>query len=53
MTATERRYRGASDEIASMDNPDLYGDTFELLSFSKALDTDPPPDTGSSLSVSI
>jgi superfamily II DNA or RNA helicase len=42
MTATERRYIGSSDEIASMENPNLYGDTFELLSFKKALDADPP-----------
>ena len=41
MTATERRYRGMSNEIASMDNPALYGDTFELLTFKEALETDP------------
>lgn len=42
MTATERRYRGDSDDIASMDIPDLYGDTFYLLSFKSALECDPP-----------
>ncbi len=42
MTATERRYIGSSDEIASMENPDLYGHTFEELSFKKALEADPP-----------
>ena len=42
MTATERHYRGQSDDIVSMDNPEIYGDTFELLSFKKALETEPP-----------
>ena len=42
MTATERLYRGHSDEIASMDDTDLYGDTFEMLSFKEALECDPP-----------
>ncbi len=42
MTATERLYRGKSDEIASMDDFELYGDTFELLSFKEALECDPP-----------
>lgn len=42
MTATERRYLGRSEDIASMDDPDLYGDTFELLSFKEALESDPP-----------
>lgn len=41
MTATERRYLGSSDEIASMDNPAIYGDTFELLTFKKALEIRP------------
>jgi len=41
MTATERRYMGNSDEIASMDDPDLYGETFELLSFKRALESKP------------
>jgi len=42
MTATERRYLGQSEQIASMDNPNLYGDTFELLSFKAALEQEPP-----------
>lgn len=42
MTATERHYRGQSNDIVSMDNPEVYGDTFELLSFKKALETKPP-----------
>lgn len=42
MTATERHYRGQSNEIVSMDDPEIYGDTFELLSFKKALETRPP-----------
>lgn len=42
MTATERHYRGQSDEIVSMDDPEIYGDTFELLSFKKALESRPP-----------
>jgi superfamily II DNA or RNA helicase len=42
MTATERRYQGNSDEIVSMDNFSLYGDTFEFLSFKEALKFKPP-----------
>lgn len=42
MTATERYYRGDSDDIASMDEPDLYGETFHLLSFKAALEAEPP-----------
>jgi len=42
MTATERRYTGSRDEIISMDNPEVYGDTFELLTFKEALEQDPP-----------
>ena len=42
MTATERRYQGYSDDILSMDDPDVYGETFELLSFKEALDCKPP-----------
>ncbi len=42
MTATERRYRGRSEQIASMDDPQLYGETFEMLSFKKALESKPP-----------
>lgn len=42
MTATERRFRGRSDEIASMDDPKIYGDDFEVLSFKEALEANPP-----------
>jgi superfamily II DNA or RNA helicase len=42
MTATERRYQGASDEILSMDDAAMYGDTFHLLSFKRALEYTPP-----------
>ena len=41
MTATERRYRGESDEILSMDDPDDYGETIHKLSFKKALEYKP------------
>lgn len=39
MTATERFYRGSSDDIVSMDDPHLFGDTFEHMSFAHAVDT--------------
>jgi len=42
MTATERRYKGQADEVLSMDAADVYGDTFHLLSFKRALEYDPP-----------
>ena len=42
MTATERRYAGQSDTVLSMDNPAIYGETFHLLSFKRALEYDPP-----------
>ena len=42
MTATERRYVGKSDEVVSMDDPDLYGETFESLTFKAAIEADPP-----------
>ena len=42
MTATERRFCGNSDEIVSMDNLQLYGDPFEVLSFKSALEYKPP-----------
>ncbi len=42
MTATERRYVGKSDEVVSIDDPDLYGETFELLTFKQAIEADPP-----------
>ena len=42
MTATERRYKGRSDKIVSMEDPQIYGDTFHLLSFKKAMECQPP-----------
>ncbi len=42
MTATERRYSGMSETITSMDNQDIYGDTFEYMSFKTALEENPP-----------
>lgn len=42
MTATERRYAGKDDEVISMDDPLIYGETFELLSFKDALEQKPP-----------
>ncbi len=37
MTATERRYAGASDTILSMDDVSVYGDTFAQMSFKEAI----------------
>ncbi|WP_212750595.1 hypothetical protein, partial [Streptococcus pseudopneumoniae] len=42
MTATERIYIGSSDRVASMDNLDLFGDTFELLTFKEAIEAKDP-----------
>ena len=42
MTATERRFVGTSDEVASMDDETIYGGTFECLSFKEAIAADPP-----------
>jgi superfamily II DNA or RNA helicase len=42
MTATERRYQGSSEKIASMDNVELYGEDFEVLTFKEALEYNPP-----------
>lgn len=42
MTATERVFRGSSDEILSMDDPEVYGKTFEFFSFKEAIESDPP-----------
>ncbi len=42
MTATERRFKGITDEVVSMDDPKLYGTTFHLLSFKAALESEPP-----------
>jgi superfamily II DNA or RNA helicase len=38
MTATERRYAGASDTVLSMDDLDVYGETFSQLSFKEAIE---------------
>lgn len=42
MTATERRYRGQSNEIVSMEDSRVYGNTAHLLSFQKAMEASPP-----------
>lgn len=39
MTATERRYAGSSDTILSMDDVEMYGDTFATMSFKEAIET--------------
>lgn len=41
MTATERRFAGRGDTILSMDDPAVYGETFEKLSFKEALEAKP------------
>ncbi len=38
MTATERRYAGSSDNILSMDDAKVYGETFAQLSFKEAIE---------------
>ena len=38
MTATERRYAGASDTILSMDDTSVYGETFAQMSFKEAIE---------------
>ena len=38
MTATERFYRGSKDDIISMDNYDIYGETFTQMSFKEAIE---------------
>ena len=38
MTATERVYKGSSDNVLSMDNRDIYGNTAYKLSFKEAID---------------
>jgi superfamily II DNA or RNA helicase len=40
MTATERRYAGSSDTILSMDDEDVYGETFATMTFKEAIDTE-------------
>jgi len=41
MTATERLYKGTSEEIISMDDVAIYGTTFELLTFKEAIEAKP------------
>jgi superfamily II DNA or RNA helicase len=38
MTATERFYRGSKDDIISMDDHNIYGDTFTQMSFKEAIE---------------
>ncbi len=38
MTATERFYSGSKDDIISMDDYDIYGDTFTQMSFKEAIE---------------
>ena len=38
MTATERFYSGKKDDIISMDDEDIYGDTFALMTFKEAIE---------------
>ena len=35
MTATERVYRQGSEDIVSMNDPKIYGNTFHEMSFKK------------------
>jgi superfamily II DNA or RNA helicase len=37
MTATERRYAGSSDNILSMDDESIYGETFTQMPFKEAI----------------
>ncbi len=37
MTATERFYRGSKDDIISMDDYEIYGETFTHMSFKEAI----------------
>jgi superfamily II DNA or RNA helicase len=38
MTATERFYSGSKEDIVSMDDYDIYGDTFSQMSFKEAIE---------------
>ena len=42
MTATERRYRGDSERILTMEDPNIYGETFDLITYKEALAKKPP-----------
>ncbi len=39
MTATERFYAGSKEDIISMDDEEIYGDTFTHMSFKEAIET--------------
>ena len=39
MTATERFYAGSRDDIISMDDENIYGDTFSKMSFKEAIES--------------
>lgn len=41
MTATERRYRGDRNDVLSMENPTIFGQTFYHLSYKEALEIRP------------
>lgn len=38
MTATERFYSGKKDDIISMDDTDIYGETFTMMTFKEAIE---------------
>ena len=38
MTATERFYAGSKDDILSMDDEEIYGDTFTKMTFKEAIE---------------
>ena len=40
MTATERFYSGSKDDIISMDDDDVYGETFSYMTFKEAIESD-------------
>ena len=42
MTATERIFKGNSDEYLSMDDTTVYGNIIDQLSFKAALEQEPP-----------
>lgn len=42
MTATEREFKGNSDDILSMDDDEIYGSIIDQLSFKEALEQNPP-----------
>lgn len=43
LTATERSYRGDSEQVVSMDDESIYGATCAELSFSEAIQAEPEP----------